>query len=84
MNIEKLGIKPIEWFLRGGEAVCLEKPVRKLEQQNREMLEALIEVMFDIDNYEIADSTIVLPAIQKADPKHRTWEEIKELIKNEI
>ena len=82
--IEKLGITPIdEW---NG---FTEKVIRNLEQQRNELLEGLIE---DIDLLEtIMEHTfgdayiesIILnrrELIQRIDPKHRSWEEIKALI----
>ena len=52
MNIEKLGITPIkaeyfygDVFSKVSKPYCPEEPVRELEQQRNEMLEALIDLM---------------------------------------
>jgi len=89
--IEKLGTTAIESVdganLCGGDW-CDEDPVRELEQQNNEMLEALIEMCLSIEKYEDHLSSYDIPGklylseiIEKADPKHRSWDEIKELLK---
>ena len=84
MNIiEKLNIKPTEWFLGGDEFVCLESDVRELEEQRNEMLAVLIEVFsvtMDINAINITVMLSIIKLIRKADPKHRTWKEIKELL----
>ncbi len=99
MNIiEKLGIKPIQGFNvytddvdNGGGRCCYESEVREVEQQNAEMLEALIEQTKDsinmyINHYGASKTTAeiekmhidVITIIEKACyPK--TWPEIKDL-----
>ena len=87
--IEKLGITPIEWFMRGGEAVCLEKEVRELEQQRDEMLEALMHSTIEMEIYAEYHPNSGTPyfvrknikAIENADTEHRSWQEIKEINK---
>jgi len=98
MNIiEKLGITSIETIevLSNSYDLCQEKPVREIEQQRNEMLEALIDEMIYSDNLihdrtfanqyvDLSDKRLSFLAsirklIQKADPQHRSWEEIKEL-----
>ncbi len=79
MNIiEKLGIKPIVSFKDDrGLYVCNQKPVRKVEQQNIELLEALIDIAgchSGVDSmYEYA-----VDAIQAATDKTR--QEVKDLL----
>ena len=73
--IEKLGIEPIEevelWVKKG--RWCAASKVRKVEQQNADMLEALIDIAtgkkmhFDIRS-----------VIEKATEK--SWKEIRELV----
>ena len=86
MNIiEKLGITPIEMYSGSsciiGERYCHEKAVRELEQQRNGMLEALIDLMNcdALKGYPIKDSKYSR-LIEKTDPQHRSWEEIKELL----
>ena len=86
MNIiEKLGIQPIPFFeadcLKSYTLVCLDEHVRDLEQQRNEMLEALIVLEKHVEDsgLELYDRSGV-KAIEKADPQHRTWQEIKELL----
>ena len=85
--IEKLGIKPLKKhglsFPSKIDHQFNEKSVREIEQQRNELLEALIsqvEIQYS-DNGEYAcvcDETLM--AIQNADPQHRPWSKIKELI----
>ena len=51
--------------------------VEELEQQRNEMLEALIDVYQD---YTLHNTERIKTLIEKADPLHRSWEEIKELL----
>ena len=93
MNIEKLGIKPITRYVLSAiwdkpikikDAInysyCESDKVRELEQQRNEMLEALIEVR-SCGKDERMSNEYLDKIIQKADPQHRTYEEIKELYK---
>ena len=102
MNIiEKLGILPIESYLVIGPMdlkyeIYHTKEVRQIEQQNNEMLEALIKVQeyFDItfppekygDNAgkrseeEPKIVDKIIRAVEKTDFQNRTWDEIKELL----
>lgn len=87
MNIiEKLGIQPIPFFeadcLKSYTLVCLDEHVRDLEQQRNKMLEALTDLMqcIALKGTAINDSKYSR-LIEKSDPQHRSWEEIKELIK---
>lgn len=81
MNIaEKLGIKPIE--LPGVKHMDV---IREFEQQKNKMLEILTELRKTIDHPDYTwnekDWEVILDTlITKADPKHRPWSEIKELI----
>jgi len=79
MNIEKLGITPID--LNDYENVdhVIEEPIRKVEQQRNEMLEALIdEAIYYEDSYQTVRASFLIRIIENACyPK--TWEEIKEL-----
>ncbi len=83
MNIiEKLGMKS---YFRNG--IVNGDIILELEQENRELLEALIEILngtyININPLEDErfrdDYDDVISIIEKADPQHRTWEEIKEL-----
>lgn len=91
--IEKLDITPGPWYEANSSghqglvisentgdniAVTYEKKNAKVIGASLEMLKALIEVMFDIEDYEISDETTILPIIEKATGK--TWQEIKELL----
>lgn len=73
-----------------------EVKVRELEQQKNEMLEALIKEWNFIETFLGIEADNILPAsylmfierqveiqetIEKADPQHRSWQEIKDLIK---
>lgn len=93
--IEKLGIPEIvEYIEDRGFSVCNVKPVRELEQQRNGMLEALIRTITEDEEHPIPcdDGSCDVPngcdcyvnqivlTIEKADPQHRTWEEIKELL----
>ena len=93
---EKLGIKQIKrdpasrikisqmWKY----IVVDNKDLEKLEQQNAELLEALVENMYRWDAYlgkYICDETMQLQnnnerAVKRIDPQHRSWPEIKQLI----
>ena len=90
--IEKLGIKPIESFCIGigdgtNNFVCLTPEVRELEQQRNEMLEALIKMTLSVESSKLCKRPEYAKVgdgyniIEKADPQHRSWEEIRELIK---
>ena len=87
MNIEKLGITPIEIHQSDFEQQifptqwCYPSEVRELEQQWNEMLEALINECYWEDKEGKGANSDWVSIIEKADPQHRTWEEIKELIK---
>jgi len=94
--IEKLGIMPIERRIAGYYKhllVCHSENVEELEQQRNELLEALIEstkvsINMYINHYGATKTTKQIEMmhtdniniIQKADPKHRSWDEIKELL----
>ena len=64
---------------------------RELEQQRNEMLEALIDFKSDAEGYgvdtdpeliELVESHLAkfTDIIEKTDPKHRSWEKIKDLL----
>ena len=82
MNIaEKLGITPIYVW----NTVCSASEAKELEQQRNELLEILTELRKTIDHPDYTwnekDWEVILDTlITKADPKHRPWSEIKELI----
>ena len=93
--IEKLGIIDIDRsnVMYGDYIGVPEKDLDKLEQQNREMLEALIKAQLKIDAVGVSDlifstaerfmveiNKTFIPIIEKVDPQHRSWQEIKELI----
>ncbi len=78
--IEKLGITPIDLDDYENVDHAIGKPIRELEQQRNEMLEALIEVIktdLDYNGYSYMFPELI-PIVEKATGK--TWEEIKELI----
>ena len=88
MNIaEKLGIKPIYVW----NTVCSASEAKELEQQRNELLEAYLELLIEaINNREQTHGSFRggpekyyqedIKIIEKADPQHRPWSEIKELI----
>lgn len=84
--IEKLGIKPIESFtthsFMGDDLeVCESEYVRELEAQRNEMLKALIDIInVNSDEAFLEAVKKCHTAIQKADPKHREFSEITELL----
>lgn len=74
MDIDKLGVikKPAY-----GYATAIEY-IRELEEQRNEMLEALIELMVEDDNFDGAEKYLIL--IEKTTGK--TWEEIKKVLED--
>ena len=84
MNIiEKLGIKPIRAHLfyadvhaKTSEPYCKADEVREVEQQNAEMLEALIDQELSHEKCNAVSESIVKIIEKVAD---ETWEQIKEL-----
>ncbi len=86
--IEKLGITPIDLDDYENVDHAIGKPIRELEQQRNEMLEALIKIYNSVYVNQFGDYCItsdfqdafeiIGPLIQKATDK--TWQEIKELI----
>ena len=81
MNIEKLGIKPLEGdYHEEIGFVFATEDIEELEQQRNEMLEALITLY----NVQPLDWTIIreLKQAQRAmkSVTGRSWEEIKELL----
>ena len=74
--IEKFRIKPISrhnmWSGTSQKLMCDSESVEKLEQQNREMLEALIDIATG-EKMHVGIRSI----IEKADPQHRPWSEIQ-------
>ena len=94
--IEKLGIKGIDlyspkntYIQENVEFVCDSEDVDELEKQRNEMLEALIEICLHIEWRHSSTGGFgtygplyskAKKIIEKADPQHRTWEEIKELL----
>ena len=87
MNIiEKLGIMPIERNSIGPfrMLMCDSEEVQEVEQQNRDMLKALINILklWEEGAYSpdwMIKDTQITTVIEKATGK--SWEEIKELIK---
>ncbi len=74
---EKLGIKPILMYEGGGGYYVDGEQVRKLEQQNAELLEVLIRQELSHAKCNAVSESIV-KIIEKATGK--TWQEIKQLI----
>ena len=97
MNItEKLGIKPIrshrfyaDVHAKTSEPYCKTEEVREVEQQNAEMLEALIEDTMSVEEVFVDMPNLPFKAEHKEKHKSRirliekvadkTWQEIKEL-----
>ena len=86
---EKLGIKPILMYEGGGGYYVDGEQVRKLEQHNADMLEVLIDLMKGVEGLPplTAIQGILTrqwlgceDVLQKTDPQHRSWQEIKQLI----
>ena len=79
--IEKLGIKPIEILSEGWKNVVVTiKELKELEQQNREMVEALADIITCYGGSG-AMTDIAIEAIQKVAPdKSLTDIQIKELL----
>lgn len=81
-NYEKLGITPIVSFKDDRDLfVCNRKPVRELECLLNYFLELIIEECLIQDKYGKGADDSLTDAIKKADPQHRNWEEIRELLK---
>ena len=83
--IEKLGIEEIEQYQENGMYYCLAHEVRELEQQNRDMLEVLIDkILTEIEICPNIPEEMILDAysnfvtvIEKT--TGLKWQKIKEL-----
>ena len=98
--IEKLGIAPIvshrfyaDVNAKTSESYCKADDVRELEQQQNELIEALIDCIKRFENYEMSVDDDppyyhkqaikqYKSIIEKADSQHRSWNEIKEMYQN--
>ena len=81
MNIEKLGIKPLEGdYHEEIGFVFATEDIEELEQQRNEMLEALVRITTGNKRNHALEVRYAEKIIQKADPQHRSWQEIKELL----
>lgn len=79
--VEKLGIGPIEGGVLHHVYGYLPKDVEELETQRNEMLEVLLgmaEALEDEPGGWQYYNERMQEVIQKADPQHRIWEQIKE------
>jgi len=79
--IEKLGIKPIQRYYNPllEEEIFSSYEIKEIEQQRNDLLEALIECCEAMEEEQGGMSPNAINAIEKADPQHRLWEQIKEL-----